>query len=238
MQDVSRRVAMGAIVAGGIAAAPVTTSAATNGPDNVVHLQLVLAVDSSASVDLDRFELQRDGYAAAFLDPIIQQAIVGGRNGGIAVCMTHWMGHRDNIVAHDWRRLSDTASCKAFAADIASGTRLLDDGQTSISGAMRFASAQYDRCPFGGVGGRPPPRVIVISRVGPHNEGRYPNEERDATVARSITINGLPILAVESGLDRHYRNFVIGGPGAFMIAAETYDSFADAIRRKLVREIS
>ena len=57
-------------------------------------------------------------------------------------------------------------------------------------------------------------------------------------MADGIGINGLPILTVESDLDRYYCDNVIGGPGAFMIPAENYDNFADAILKKLITEIA
>ena len=56
--------------------------------------------------------------------------------------------------------------------------------------------------------------------------------------ARGVTINGLPILSVEPDLDRYYFDNVIGGPGAFMIPAASYDTFADAIIKKLISEIA
>ena len=43
---------------------------------------------------------------------------------------------------------------------------------------------------------------------------------RDEAVAAGIGINGLPILALEPDLDRYYYDNVIGGPGAFVVAAE------------------
>ena len=43
-----------------------------------VDLNLVLALDSSASVDAGEFALQRDGLAAAFRDPEVVEAIQGG----------------------------------------------------------------------------------------------------------------------------------------------------------------
>ena len=51
-------------------------------------------------------------------------------------------------------------------------------------------------------------------------------------------INGLPILALEPDLDRYYRQSVIGGPGAFVIAASGYEQFAVALRSKLITEIA
>ena len=53
-----------------------------------------------------------------------------------------------------------------------------------------------------------------------------------------MTINGLPILAVEPDLEEVYRDNVIGGPGAFVIPAASFETFADAILKKLIVEIS
>jgi hypothetical protein len=39
-------------------------------------------------------------------------------------------------------------------------------------------------------------------------------------------------------VDQFYRDHVIGGPGAFLMVAEDFDSFAFAIRNKLMREIA
>ena len=56
---------------------------------------------------------------------------------------------------------------------------------------------------------------------------------RDEAVRDGISINGLPILAPGSLLLR-----LIGGPGAFMVSARSYDTFADAILKKLITEIA
>src|SRR6266487_4057649 len=61
---------------------------------------------------------------------------------------------------------------------------------------------------------------------------------RDEAVAAGIGINGLPILALEPDLDRYYYDSVIGGPGAFVVAAQNYETFADAILKKLIIEIA
>ena len=65
---------------------------------------------------------------------------------------------------------------------------------------------------------------------------------RDAVVAQSITINGLAILRASSwygaALTDHYRDSIIGGPGAFVMEAEKGEAFADAVLNKLVREMA
>jgi hypothetical protein len=57
-------------------------------------------------------------------------------------------------------------------------------------------------------------------------------------VRAGITINGLPILALEPGLDQYYLTNVIGGPNAFAIVAESYETFAEAVLKKLITEIA
>ena len=57
-------------------------------------------------------------------------------------------------------------------------------------------------------------------------------------VAQGIVINGLTILNDEPMLDIYYRQNVIGGPGAFVVATSDYETFAQAILDKLVREIA
>ena len=57
-----------------IAAFPAAAAAAEK-----VDLLLVLAADVSRSVDSGKFQLQRDGYAAAISDPRVLEAIRSGR---------------------------------------------------------------------------------------------------------------------------------------------------------------
>ena len=80
--------------------------------------------------------------------------------------------------------------------------------------------------------------MIDISGDGRNNRGRPAAEARDEAVRAGVTINGLPILAIELDLEEFYRDNVIGGPGAFVIPAASFETFADAILKKLVIEIS
>jgi hypothetical protein len=198
-----------------------------------VDLQLVLAVDASGSVSAERFALQREGYAAAFRDARVVQAIKGGMLGRIAVAMVQWTGPRLQVLVVDWQEVHDAASAEALAARIAAAPRQLFRGGTSLSGVIDYALPLFDRAPFPGTR-----RVIDISGDGANNAGRPAAAARDAAVAAGVTINGLPILNIEPDLDGFYRDEVIGGPGAFVIAISTYDQFAAAILRKLISEIA
>ncbi len=198
-----------------------------------VDLALVLAVDASGSGDQFRFELQKQGYVAAFRHPRVIGAIQSGPAQAIAVIMMQWTGPALQVTAVPWTRISDAASANALADKIAAAPRALFGGGTSISGAIDASMALLFDNPY-----RTARRVIDISGDGANNRGRSVNQARDEAVARGVGINGLPILVLEPDLDRYYRENVIGGPGAFMIAAKDFETFGEAILKKLIAEIA
>jgi hypothetical protein len=214
-------------------AAPLGARLAAQPAPLAVDLALVLAVDASGSVNEERFELQRDGYAAAFRHPQVLDAIRSGPNGAIAVMMVQWTGPRLQEITVPWTRIADAASAEDFAGAIARAPRRLFGGGTSISGAIEHAMAQLAASPF-----KTMRQVIDISGDGANNRGRPADFARDMAVAAGIVINGLPILALDPTLDDYYRRSVIGGPGAFVVAAASYETFGEAIRRKLILEIA
>ena len=198
-----------------------------------VSIALVLAVDASGSVSNDRFELQKQGYAAAFRNPRVLNAIRSLDTQSIAVTMMQWTGPLLHVVVVDWTLIKDEATANAFAAAIAAAPRQLFGGGTSISGAIDYSRLLLAQGPFRGTR-----RVIDVSGDGSNNSGRPVTLARDEAMQAGIGINGLPILTVEPDLDRYYREFVIGGPGAFVVPATSYETFADAIVEKLINEIA
>ena len=208
-------------------------AAAQRGTGEAVDLALVLAVDASGSVDQVRFELQKQGYVAAFRHPRVMAAISSGPTQSIAVIMMQWTGPALQVIAVPWTRISDPASVNAFADKIAAAPRALFGGGTSISGAIDTGMALLFDNPY-----RATRRVIDISGDGSNNRGRPANQARDEAVRAGVGINGLPILALEPELDRYFEQNVIGGPGAFVIAAKDFNTFGDAILKKLIAEIA
>ena len=198
-----------------------------------VDLALVLAVDASGSVDQVRFELQKQGYVAAFRPPRVIAAIQSGPAQSIAVIMIQWTGPALQVTAVPWTRISDAASANAFADAVARAPRALFGGGTSISGAIDTGMALLFDNPY-----KAARRVIDISGDGSNNRGRPAAVARDEAIRAGVGINGLPILAIEPDLDRYYEHNVIGGPGAFVVAAKSYDAFAEAILKKLIAEIA
>ena len=207
-------------------------------------LLLVLAADVSRSIDDGEFELQRKGYAAALSDPRVLAAIRGGPNGVIAVCFVEWSGAGEQMVVADWTVIHDEEDAGGLAAAILAAPRSFI-GRTSISGAIDFAMAR-----FAAATQHSNRRVIDISGDGTNNSGRPVTEARDQALAEGVTINGLAIINDKpnpgyafhtqppGGLPHYYEENVIGGPGAFLLQVENFDTFAEAITRKLVTEIA
>lgn len=202
-------------------------------PPADVSVALVLAVDTSGSVSMSRFELQKHGYAAAFRNPQVLNAIRSLGTRSIAATMFQWTGPFLHVVAVDWALVNGAASAEGFAGAIDAAPRKLFGGGTSISGAIDYARTLLAQSPYKGAR-----RIIDVSGDGSNNSGRPAAAARDEAVADGIGINGLPILTVEPGLDHYYFANVIGGPGAFMVPVANYDNFADAILKKLINEIA
>ena len=205
-----------------------------------VDLELIIAVDVSRSIDMEEAQLQRDGYVTAFVDKEVIQAVKSGFLGKVAILYMEWAGGFTKV-AIDWTVIEDEASAKAFSGNL-KRQEFEFHRRTSISDALDFAVPLFES---NGYKGRR--KVIDVSGDGPNNAGRLVNVARDEAVAAGITINGLPILSPEgdygslqwfADLDLYYESCVIGGRGAFMVAANGFQDFSGAIRRKLVLEIA
>ena len=209
-----------------------------------VDLLLVLAADVSRSVDAGKFQLQREGYAAAVANPRVLDAIHSGRNGRIAILFLEWSGLGNQKVVIDWTIVDGPKAAQAFGDRLLESPRSFAD-RTSISGGIDAAVAQLARAPFEGQR-----RTIDVSGDGTNNAGRDVTLARDEAVAQGVTINGLVILSATplpwnpdhtnppGGLDHYYRNNVVGGPGAFVLVAKDFDSFGEAIIEKMIAEVA
>jgi hypothetical protein len=209
-----------------------------------VDLLLVLAADVSRSIDADKFKLQREGYAAAFGDPRVVNAITAGLRGRIAVCYVEWSGAGSQRLVIDWAPIEDSATAKQFGDQLLEIPRAFANS-TSISSGIDFALAQFARAPFGAER-----RTIDVSGDGDNNNGRDVRLARDEAVASGVTVNGLVILTdarsllssqhtnPPDGLEKYYRDHVIGGPGAFVLVAKDFNSFGSLLIKKLIAEIA
>jgi len=200
-------------------------------PAAAAAVALVLAVDVSESVSAERYLLQRDGIARAFETPQLVDAIAAVP-GGIEVLVLEWSDPDKIAITVGWTRIANRNAAAAFAASVRA-TQRTSAGLTAIGSALLAAAAAFDHMPE--LAGH---RVIDISGDGMANFGTPPLPVRDALVKQGITINGLAILSEEPWLDDYYRQNVIGGSSSFVVVATSFDSFADAMLRKLVQEVA
>jgi len=229
------------LILAGVAAVPAAAAAAAA---EQVDLLLVLAADVSRSVDNAKFQLQREGYAAAISDPRVLDAIRSGRNSRVGLTFVEWSGVGSQRVLIDWTAIGDAETARGFGDRLLEAPRSFAD-RTSISGAIEFAMAQLARAPY-----EPARRTIDISGDGTNNAGGDVTLARDKAIAQGVTINGLVILSETplawnpdhtnppGGLQNYYRNNVIGGPGAFVLVAENFNSFGQAIVKKMIAEVA
>ncbi len=196
-----------------------------------VSIELVLAVDTSRSVDDDEYDLQMKGIASAFRDPEIIGLI--GQQDGVAVTLFQWSGEVDKQYMIPWDLLRDPASILSFAARVEKAERDPIRGFTALGGAIGFGVRLIAGNAFEGRRLK-----IDISGDGRSNTGVLPSVTWQEADILGITINGLPILIDTYNLDTYYRENVIHGPGAFVEIANDYDGFARAFLRKLRREVA
>jgi hypothetical protein len=220
-------------------AAPFSARAA-----EAVDLLLVLAADVSRSVDHPKFQLQREGYAAAITDSRVMNAILSGANRRIALCFIEWSGAGAQKVVIDWTVIDGPEAARKFSDALVEAPRAFAD-RTSISGAIDFSMQTLARAPF-----TAPRQTIDVSGDGTHNSGRGLLAAREDALAQGVTINGLVILSERplpwnpehtnppGGLAKYFQDNVIGGPGAFVTVAENFQSFGQALISKLVAEIA
>jgi hypothetical protein len=105
--------------------------------DQVVDLELVLAVDVSASMDFDELRLQRQGYVAAFRSPELIKEIKS-LSRGLAVTLFEWGDQDKQNVIVPWTLVRDDAGAEWIAARLEAAP-LGHAFATSISGALIFA---------------------------------------------------------------------------------------------------
>ena len=210
-----------------------------------VDLELVLMADSSGSITMDEIRFQRAGYAQALRDPEVQAAIAGTAYGRIALTYVEWGQFDSQDIVVGWTVIEDAESAEAFAAALTDAPRAAR-GRNAIGAALLFGKALIEENDIDGWR-----RIIDFSADSTGNfNGPSIAEGRAAVLAAGITINGLAVACRDctanwdgdSGgnprLAEEFRERIIGGRGAFVVTAETQTTFAEAVKRKLILEIS
>ncbi len=197
-----------------------------------VDLALVFAVDSSGSVSNERMTMYIEGHAQAVASPQFVAALGNLPTGRAALAYVAWSNRDRQQYLVPWQVVDGPEAAARWAHTLRTAVRP-GAGFTSISAAIDFCHDQLMRA-------APPAarRVIDIVADGQNNDGAPVAAARDRAVAAGITINGLPVLANDPLLDDYFEREVVGGPACFVLAVRDTATLMEAIRRKLLAEIS
>lgn len=212
-----------------------------------VDVELQLLIDTSGSISNSEYALQMQGYSYAFQDSAIQDAIMGGQYGSIAVQTVMWSSQSTQQSMTDWTLLDSAESINSYADTLANMSRPFY-GATYNAEALDFGSAEFFTNSFEGTR-----NVIDMSGDGYGYDYMYDDrswfsggdtsDARDAALFAGIdTINGLTITydyrqVGDQDLTTWFAGNVIGGTDAFVLQAGDFTDFRSALSTKLAAEI-
>ena len=223
-----------------LAGAVVLAASAAKAQSIPVDTALVLVIDASGSISDGEFRLQKEGIAEAVTHPRVLQAILQGPVQRVAFAYVEWGSPGGATLVVDWQIVEDEAGALTFANSVLTAPRSLQS-YNAIGDALVLATALLAACPCEAL-----QRIIDVSGDNPDNRSLVPAPlARDAAVDAGITVNALAILqdsALGPGgqpwLVERYQAEVIGGPGAFVMPANSRADFTRALLDKLVLELS
>ncbi|NOD77436.1 MULTISPECIES: DUF1194 domain-containing protein [unclassified Ruegeria] len=203
---------------------------------------LALGLDVSASVDSGEYRLQLEGLAAALRDPEVSQLMVANGSTSMRLAVYEWTEPGHERVLLNWTDIQTSADLNAISTRLIQTSRRSTAEGTAVGAAMAFGAEllnQQKTCWR---------RTLDLSGDGKHNLGPHPRDVRTALRGSGITINGLVIGAddpssgdrryVQVGeLSAYYNAWVISGPNAFVEVALGFEAYAEAMTRKLIREL-
>ncbi|MGH1423515.1 MAG: DUF1194 domain-containing protein [Pseudooceanicola sp.] len=206
--------------------------ALTGGAQAQCRLALILALDVSSSVDPGEYQLQKLGLATALNSVPIRDALINGPGGYVSLAVFEWSGRYQQQLLLDWTRMDAAKAIDGVVARIAGAERSYSRFPTAIGYALGYAAGLFRRGPDC------KRRVIDVSGDGVNNEGFEPKLAFRNFPLQGVVVNGLVILGQDKGVLPYYRREVRHGPGAFVEQARGFEDFADAMTRKLFRELN
>lgn len=202
---------------------------------------LALGLDVSGSVDRREYRLQLDGLADALGHPDVADALLAQTQALVRLAVYEWSAPNDARLVLDWTDITDAARL-ADIQYVLRNTRRADMGpSTGLGAALRTGFTLLEQQPDCWT------RTLDISGDGKGNTGQRPQDVTDTPFG--VTVNGL-VIGVDDGnsgaerdlqigeLTAYYSAYVIRGPNAFVETALGFDDYADAMRRKLLRELT
>lgn len=229
----------GLIAGAAILLAQLFSSSSTNATvksDTCVDLAIVLAVDGSGSVNAEEFQLQQQAIVTALRDPAVQQAME--RAGSVAAAVMYWGDAEWPVQETGFFLIDDRDDVEQLVTAIENMPREVL-GSTGLGMGLATGLDMLERiqCAYRS--------VINVSGDGsdsivPRRKRLVPplKEVRARAAAANVTINALVITSEEKDLKAYFEKQVITGPDAFVMKVGSYDDYAAALRRKLIREIA
>lgn len=200
--------------------------------DVPVMIELVLALDSSASVDRKEFQLQLSGLSAAFADPDVLRQVEALKPFGAAIAVVQWGAPGETRMVLPFTFIETGRDAKAFGFQISLIRRWMHASSTSIASGIEDSRVLLESNDYDGLR-----KIIDVSGDGMDNSSADLDGARKRAAAVGITINGLPIMADDSTLDIYYRERVIIGAASFIEPAFDFRDYVRAIKEKLLREL-
>lgn len=203
--------------------------AAVAEPAAACRIAMTIGMDVSASIDDREHALQREGLASALLDPEVSAAFLADED-PIELQIYEWSGRARQTIIVSWTAIVDEGALEGVASVLRAMPRADREFPTALGQSLIWAGAA--------VGAMDCPESLVnISGDGENNDGIHPQVAiREGGFDRT-TVNGLVVGGNVDRLRRYFEEHVIHGPGAFVEAALDFEGFAEAMRRKLIREL-
>ena len=204
---------------------------ATPGEAWSCRLALVLAIDVSRSVDSREYRQQLQGLAQALRDEEVQ-AVLLDRGAPVALASFEWSSPGHQRLITDWALLLNIHHVEVMALQLDRTERSALGHHTAIGAALVYAKELLERAPDCAQ------QVIDLSSDGYNNQGPTPEAVYASNDFSAISVNALVVSGLKRPvLQQYFEERVIHGFGAFAVPTESYEDYAEAIKRKLLREL-
>lgn len=213
----------------------------TAGPAWSCRQALVLALDVSGSVDGVEYQEQVTGLAFALGHPEIRQIILADVANPVTLSVFEWSSQNHQYVILPWTRLDSTTALDVAIARIEQHRKVRAGLKTALGTALAFAHSMLTQQPACW------DHTIDVSADGYNNVGPTPQQIYSSGLGRA-TVNALvvgkpdensvegPGIASDDLL-KYFESEVIRGPGAFALYAQGYADYAQAMKKKLEKEL-
>lgn len=210
--------------------------------DAACRQALALGLDVSGSVDAAEYRLQLGGVATALNSEAVREVLFEGPGSAIRLSVYEWSGPGSQTIILPWTDLTGPDDLIHVTAVLNGHQRQDEASTTAIGSALLTGFALLDQqadCWR---------RTLDLSGDGFANTGPRPQDIAASETPAGVTVNGLVIGAgeLEAGdqrfadlkeLQAYYSTYVIRGPDAFVETALGFEAYAEAMERKLLREL-